>query len=129
MAHINVGSDYDVDKNRPTRTPSQSITPDAYYEHGYDMSNVRAFWEKKFIRICIFIVEVRFRDEDLPPYVWHLERCFLSKSQAIEFAGMIKNETNDVRILRQVNCGAPQLAYTMTDDWKVIKNKQEKGGH
>lgn len=127
MKKINFGSDYDLDKAKTVRTPSQDS--DSYYDNLSDEKAVRDMWNKKSINCCIYIVEMQYRDGNLPPYVWDLERCFLSKSQAIQFAIMLKNDGNDVRILRQINLRMPEKAYTIADDGKVIKHKQEKGGH
>ena len=118
----NQGSDFDIDKD--IYIPSQSVTPDEYYDDGYSIMSVEEEMRHCQALIVFWIIMIQNHYEDLPPYVWHFERVFVSKSQAIRFAKDLKHDINDVRIMRQINLRAPEEVYRIGENGEVIKIKK-----
>lgn len=83
--------------------------------------------DKYRVKVSFYIVEYQNPYEDLPPYVWHLERIFLSKSQAIGFVQRtLRNNPCDTewRIMVQHDNSYPTVAYTFSNDGTVHKAKK-----
>lgn len=85
--------------------------------------------------ISLYIVQYQSPQEDLPPYVWHLDRVYLSKSQAIARLKKLWQEEKDdenpycdtaYRILVQRNNSVPTLAYTIDGNGKIHKAKKHE---
>lgn len=88
--------------------------------------------DKYRIKVTFWIVQYQNIYEDLPPYVWHLDRIFLSKSQAIEYVKQqlrIQDpcDPDDAitwRICVQHDHSTPVEAYKFSADGRVHKIKK-----
>ena len=88
--------------------------------------------DKYRIKVKFWIVQYQNIYEDLPPYVWNLDRVFLSKSQAIEYVKQqlrIQDpcDPDDAitwRICVQHDNAIPIEAYTFSSDGKIRKIKK-----
>lgn len=88
--------------------------------------------DKYRIKVNFYIVEYQNVYEDLPPYIWNLDRVFLSKSQAIEYVKQ-QLRTQDPydpddaitwRICVQHDHSTPVEAYKFSADGRVHKIKK-----
>ena len=62
--------------------------------------------------------------EDLPPYVWHLDRVFQQKSLALAYAiGFSQSEDRKVKVMCQYGLGQPVDKYRISDDGEIISYK------
>lgn len=86
------GSDNDIDKSvKGKRTPTQRDNE-------------------------IWIVMYQTDFEDLPPYVWHLDRVFQQKSLALAYAlGFSQSKDRKVKVMCQYGLGQPIDTYRISD--------------
>ena len=80
--------------------------------------------DKYRIKVKFYIVEYQNVYEDLPPYIWNLDRVFLSKSQAIEYVKQQLFDPFAWRICVQHDIAMPVEAYTFSNDGKIRKIKK-----
>lgn len=88
--------------------------------------------DKYRIKVKFWIVQYQNVYEDLPPYIWNLDRVFLSKAQAIEYVKQqirIQDpyDPDDAitwRICVQHDHSTPVEAYKFSADGRVHKIKK-----
>ena len=88
--------------------------------------------DKYRIKVKFWIVQYQNIYEDLPPYIWNLDRVFLSKAQAIEYVKQQlriqdpcdPDDNVSWRICVQHDHSTPVEAYAFSSDGRIRKIKK-----